>query len=144
MPTSLWKCPQQTMWAANDRLSLPQWLLCVTNPIWTLAILSKKKTFKEKGSFLSKFRLCTGIESACFSPVQIDWLNPLHAVLQNAKWFWVFCWDRPSIQVHHSTRERIPLFSTKQRVQNIHLWAHTQVLNPDTTDVSFSVSAAPA
>lgn len=41
MPPRLWK-PQQTIWAANDRLHLPQWLLCVTNPIQTLSILQKK------------------------------------------------------------------------------------------------------
>lgn len=62
------------MWAANDRLSLPQWLLCVTNPIWTLAILPKKNTFKGKGSFLSKFRLCTEIEM-CLLFSCSDWLT---------------------------------------------------------------------
>lgn len=114
----------------------------VSQTLYKLLLSSKKNTFKGKDSFLSIFGLCTEIEICLLFSCSVTWLNPLHAVLQ--KWFWIFCWDQPSIQVHHSTSEMIPLLSIKQRVQNIHLWADIQVKNPGTTDVSFSVSAAPA
>lgn len=115
----------------------------VSQALYELLPSCQKNNFKGKGSFPAMFELCTEIDICLLFSCSVNWFDPLHAVFQNAKWFCVFCWHQSSTQVHHSTREMIPLLSTKQRVQNIHLWADTQVLNPDITDVSSSVSAAP-